>query len=104
MTIETIIKALNHEIRRDVIARLRDGPLSAGDLADAYDVSKPTMSTHFQALKDADLLNSERDGNTIIYHLNATVAEEALASLIGLLGTAKKVALKPKGYSKGTST
>lgn len=104
MTIETIIKALNHEIRRDVIARLRDGPLSAGDLADAYDVSKPTMSTHFQALKDADLLNSERDGNTIIYHLNATVAEEALASLIGLLGTAKKVALKPEGYSKGTST
>ena len=102
MALETIIKALNHEIRRDIIARLQSGSLNAGELADAYDVSKPTMSTHFQALKDADLITSERDGNTIIYHLNATVAEEALANLIGLLGAAKKVALKPKGNPKGT--
>jgi len=90
MSIGTIVKALNHQIRRDIIARLQNGPMSAGELASAYDVSKPTMSTHFQTLKDADLITSERDGNTIIYHLNATVAEEAMAAILALLGAKRE--------------
>lgn len=85
MKINHVFKALSHPIRRDIIARLRDGPLSAGDLAAAYDVSKPTMSTHFTALKDAGLVTAEREGATILYHLNVTVAEEALSAMMGLL-------------------
>ena len=87
MKIATVLKALNHPIRRDIIARLQDGPLMAGDLADAYDVSKPTMSTHFATLKEADLISGIREGVTITYHLNATVAEEAMSALMGLLST-----------------
>lgn len=85
MKLGAVIKALGHPIRRDVIKRLRDGPMTAGDLAEAYSVSKPTMSTHFQALKEADLIIGKKDGVSITYRLNTTVADEALASLIGLL-------------------
>lgn len=90
MKLAIVLKALNHPIRRDIITRLQDGPLRAGDLADAYDVSKPTMSTHFAALKEADLINGRKDGVTITYHLNATVAEEAMSALMGLLGAGAK--------------
>lgn len=94
MKLANVLKALNHPIRRDIIARLQDGPITAGNLADAYDVSKPTMSTHFATLKDADLITGIKDGVTITYHLNATVAEEAMSALMGLLGagTEKPVA------------
>ncbi len=85
MAIGNIIKALNHPIRRDIILRLKEGPISAGDLAASYSVSKPTMSTHFAALKEVDLIDMQRRGNTINYQLNATVMEEAMVSLIGLL-------------------
>jgi len=87
MKLAVVIKALNHPIRRDIIARLQDGPITAGDLAEAYDVSKPTMSTHFASLKEADLITGAKEGVTITYHLNATVAEEAMSALMGLLGT-----------------
>ncbi len=87
MKLAIILKALNHPIRRDIITCLKDGPMTAGDLADMYAVSKPTMSTHFAALKDADLIRGDKDGVTITYHLNATVAEEAMSALMDLLGT-----------------
>jgi len=85
MSIGKIIQALNSPIRRDIIERLKSGPITAGDLADAYDVSKPTMSTHFAALKEVALIEAERDGNSIIYHLNTTVAEESVIGIVGLL-------------------
>jgi len=87
MKIAIVLKALNHPIRRDIIARLQKEPITAGDLANAYDVSKPTMSTHFATLKEADLIEGKKEGVTITYHLNATVAEEAMSALMGLLGT-----------------
>lgn len=60
--------------------------MSAGDLADAFPVSKPTMSRHFTTLKDAGLIRAERAGTTIRYRLNVTVADEALAMVMALLG------------------
>jgi len=57
-----------------------------GDLAALFDVSKPTMSTHFAALKEADLITADKVGVTINYHLNITVAEEAMSALMGVLG------------------
>lgn len=81
-----VFKALAHPVRRDVLRKLRDGPISAGDLADAYPVSKPTMSGHFKVLKDAELIVAEKHGTTIKYRLNASVADEALAWLMELVG------------------
>jgi len=84
-----IFQALAHPVRRAVLRKLKDGPLSAGTLADAFPVSKPTMSRHFSALKDAGLIRAERVGTTIRYRLNVSVAEEAVALVLGLLGSAE---------------
>ena len=99
MKLAIVLKSLNHPIRRDIISRLKSGPQTAGNLAEIYDVSKPTMSTHFAALKDAGLIYGDKDGVTITYHLNATVAEEAMAALMDLLGTGHEKAATPLAKS-----
>ena len=83
-----LFKALAHPVRRDVLRKLRDGPVRAGDLAASFPVSKPTMSGHFTTLKEAGLILAEREGTTIRYRLNASVADEAIALLMGLLASA----------------
>jgi len=85
MNAGNIIQALNSPIRRDIIKRLKSGPMNAGDLAQPYDVTKSTMSTHFTILKNVGLIEYERDGNTLIYHLNTTVAEEAIIAVSEIL-------------------
>tara|TARA_R110002072_G_scaffold196660_1_gene354030 strand:+ start:453 stop:731 length:279 start_codon:yes stop_codon:yes gene_type:complete len=85
-----VFKALAHPVRRQILKVLRDGPMSAGDLADRFPVSKPTMSGHFTALKEAGLIRAERHGTTIRYRLNAGAAEEAIALLMELTGTRTK--------------
>ena len=74
----TVFKALSDPTRRRVLQLLRKGPMSAGDLADQFDVSKPTMSAHFAVLKEADLVHAEKAGKSVIYHLKLSVLEEAL--------------------------
>lgn len=61
--------------------------MSAGEFAPLYDISKPSLSSHFSILKEAGLIDPERDGNHIFYRLNATVADEVLAGIMALLGT-----------------
>ncbi len=82
----SIFKALSDPTRRQVLHMLRAGPMTAGALADAFDVSKPTMSGHFNVLKDAGLIQAERDGTTIRYRLNVSVLEEAAAAILDLIG------------------
>ncbi len=84
-----VFEALAHPVRRAVLKKLRAGPMSAGDLADAFPVTKPTMSRHFATLKEAGLIRAERIGTTIRYRLNVSVAEDAVAAVMGLLGTGK---------------
>lgn len=81
-----IFKALSDPTRRQVLALLRDGPLSAGDLADQFDVSKPTMSAHFSVLREADLIESTKHGKTVMYCLKLSVLEDALVGFAQLLG------------------
>ena len=73
-----VFKALSDPTRRRVLQLLRKGPMSAGDLAAQFDVSKPTMSAHFAVLKEADLVHAEKVGKSVIYHLKLSVLEEAL--------------------------
>ncbi|RYE82142.1 MAG: ArsR family transcriptional regulator, partial [Hyphomicrobiales bacterium] len=65
-----VFEALSHPVRREVLKLLRSGPLSAGDLASHFELSKPTLSVHFNKLKEADLVSVERQGTSLIYHLN----------------------------------
>jgi len=82
-----VFQALAHPVRRAVLKKLRAGPMTAGELADEFSVSKPTMSRHFATLKDADLIQAERLGTTIRYRLNVSVAQEAMSALLNVLGT-----------------
>src|SRR6516164_6513470 len=77
-----VFKALSDPTRRRVLQLLRKRPMSAGELADQFDVSKPTMSAHFQVLKEADLVHAEKSGKSVIYYLKLSVLEEALLGFV----------------------
>jgi DNA-binding transcriptional ArsR family regulator len=81
-----VFKALSDPTRREVLKLLRKGPLSAGELASHFDVSKPTMSVHFRVLKEAGLVAVERDGKSMIYSLRMSVLEEALMGFAQTFG------------------
>jgi DNA-binding transcriptional ArsR family regulator len=91
-----VFKALSDPTRRHVLALLREGPLTAGELADHFDVSKPTMSAHFSVLREADLIASTKQGTTVVYSLNLTVLEDAL------LGFAQLVGIRARTSSAGS--
>ena len=84
MGINAVFEALSHPVRRRILALLKNGPLSAGELAGHFDLTKPTLSVHFNKLKEAELVVSERRGTSLIYHLNTSILEEALAGLLSL--------------------
>ena len=86
-----VFDALAHPVRRKILKLLRHGPLSAGVLAESFDLAKPTLSGHFTVLKNADLVTSERKGTSIIYRLNMSVLEEAMAALMSIVGSAREI-------------
>jgi ArsR family transcriptional regulator, arsenate/arsenite/antimonite-responsive transcriptional repressor len=84
-------KALADPTRREILRILRRGEMTAGDLAEHFDMTKPTMSHHFAVLKEADLLTSRRDGQQIWYGLNTTVVQDLMSWAMDLLrGTQEK--------------
>lgn len=82
----TVFKALADPTRRQVLQLLRQGPKTAGELAEHFPVSKPTMSAHFAVLREAGLVQSEKHGKAVIYRLKMSVLEEALMEFSRLLG------------------
>lgn len=79
-------KAISDPTRREILRLLRKGEMTAGDLAERFDMTKPTMSHHFSVLKEADLLTSRREGQTIWYGLNTTVVQDLMAWAMDLIG------------------
>ena len=73
-----IFKALSDPTRRRVLQLLRERPMTAGELADEFDLSKPTMSAHFGVLREANLIAADKQGTTITYQLKISVLEDAL--------------------------
>ena len=71
----TLFKALSHPVRRRIIEMLRAGPMASGDIAAAFDMSWPTITGHLNALKEADLVSPERNGQTIRYRLEISAVE-----------------------------
>ncbi len=74
----SVFKALADPTRRRVLVLLRDQPRTAGQLAEEFAVSRPTMSAHFNVLREAGLVISKKNGKTITYSINLSVLEEAL--------------------------
>jgi DNA-binding transcriptional ArsR family regulator len=92
-----VFKALAHPARRQIVAMLQNGPMTSGDIAGAFNMAWPSVTGHLAALKDAGLVESERDGTSVRYRLNISAAEEAIAFLIGLAEPlTRQSAAKPK--------
>jgi len=80
-------KAIADPARREILRLLRQGEMTAGDLAAHFDMSKPTMSHHFAVLAEADLISRRREGQTIWYGLNTTVLQDVVAWMMDLTDT-----------------
>lgn len=87
MSINEVFRALGDPTRREIVRLLRNSDLTAGELAERFDLARSTLSEHCAVLKDAGLVVTERQGTKVVYSLNTSTAEDALASVLDLLGT-----------------
>ena len=77
-----LFKALNDPTRRAILDLLRDGDLTAGEIADRFEMTKPSISHHLDLLKQAGLVEATKEGQFIRYTLNTTVLDELLSWLM----------------------
>lgn len=81
-----VFKALSDPTRRRVLQLLKARPMTAGELAAEFPVSKGTMSAHFAVLREADLIAADKQGKSITYHLRLSVLEDALLGFADSFG------------------
>lgn len=79
MSFNNLFKALSDPTRRDILRILKTGDLTAGQIAEHFKISKPSISHHLNILKQAHLVQDERNGQYIIYSLNTTVFQEVIS-------------------------
>lgn len=84
MTLQNTFKALSDRTRREILNLLKKGDLSAGEIAECFDISKPSISHHLNILKQAGLVLDERQGQNIYYSLNTSVVEDVLGWFLKL--------------------
>lgn len=84
-----LFKALDDPTRRKIIEMLRERDMTAGEIADAFDISKPSISHHLDLLKQANIVLSIKKGQFITYSLNVSVFEEMLKWVFDIMQTKK---------------
>ena len=90
MASNQIFKALADSTRREILRLLAHREMTAGELAERFDMTKPSMSHHFTVLKGAELIRSRREGQQIWYSVDTTVIQDVLAWAMDLLQRAKR--------------
>ena len=90
MRTQEVFKALADPTRREILARLKRGSKTAGELADFFPITAGSLSHHFNALKAADLVRVERRGQERVYSLNTSVYEDAAAMMFELFNLKKQ--------------
>lgn len=83
---EYLFKALNDPTRREILEMLRKQDMTAGEIADRFEMSKPSISHHLSLLKKADLVLALKKGQFVHYSLNTTVLDDVLTWLMKLKG------------------
>ena len=83
-------KALADPTRRKILKLLKKGSLNAGEIAAEFNMTKPSISNHLCILKQADLVDSEKIGQNVIYSLKTSVLEDMLKMLSDLTGREDK--------------
>lgn len=86
-----IFKALNDQTRRTILSLLKEKDLTAGEIAEHFNISKPSISHHLDILRRADLISSVKNGQHIIYAINTTVLEELLQWIYELKQTKNEI-------------
>jgi ArsR family transcriptional regulator, repressor of sdpIR and other operons len=84
MRTQEIFRAISDPTRREVLKLLQGGSKTAGELASSFNMTKGSLSHHFNILKAADLVRCERRGQQQVYSLNTTVFEDMAALLLDL--------------------
>lgn len=84
MSLSLVFKALADPTRRQILSRLKAGPLSAGEIADGCDMTKPSVSHHLTLLKSAGLVDCLKNGQFVIYSLNLSVFEEVASAMFDM--------------------
>lgn len=80
----SIFKALNDPTRREILLMLRKGDMNAGEIADHFQISKPSISHHLDLLKRAELVSSVKRGQFVHYSLNTSIVEDLLQWVLTL--------------------
>lgn len=70
--------ALADPTRRHILQSLRQQDMNAGEIADMFNISKPSISHHLSILKSADLVRSDKQGQNVVYRLNTSVFEDVM--------------------------
>ena len=79
-----LFRALNDPTRRQILEILREGDLTAGEIADKFNITKPSISHHLDLLKQASLVSADKRGQFIYYTLNTTILDELLSWIFTL--------------------
>lgn len=99
MRTQEIFKALSDPTRREILRMLREKPMAAGELSDAFPITKGSLSHHYNILKSAELVRVERRGQFLVYSLNTSVFEDAMTMLVDLFDT-NAASKKRKGVKR----
>lgn len=75
-------KALSDKTRREILKLLNNKDMSAGEIAEYFDISKPSISKHLDILREAELISSEKKGQFVIYSINTSVIQEVLGNFL----------------------
>jgi len=78
----SVFKALNDPTRRQILEMLQEKDLTAGEIAEQFKISFPSISHHLDLLRQAKLVTSEKDGQYVYYSLNTTVVDEIMKWLL----------------------
>ncbi|MEM1505406.1 autorepressor SdpR family transcription factor [Domibacillus sp. 8LH] len=90
MSATLVFKALSDPTRRSIIELLKKQDMTAGDIAEHFQMTKPSISHHLHTLQNAGLVLSERKGQHIIYSLNTTVFQDVVAWMLTVSGKEKE--------------
>lgn len=77
-------KALSDETRREILKLLNKRDMSAGEISEHFNMSKPSISKHLDILREAELISSEKKGQFVIYSINTTILQEVLGNFLDI--------------------
>lgn len=81
---DSVFKALNDNTRREILKLLKQKDMTAGEIADEFNISKPSISHHLEILRNADLVSSKKQGQYVMYSINTTMLDDLLGFILKL--------------------